>query len=151
MTTDEYTARAMVDACHAAWSRGDLNGLLSWYRDDAVYRCNIGPNNDGQAFVARGKGAIREFLAPVLLIAESMSVCDHFVFADDEARVQVSCFIREKRTGHTLSGTYRQKYKFESGLIACVEEIHDAAKMAAFWRMVDVDAISKLESESPLR
>lgn len=136
MKTDEWTARATVEACHAAWSKGDLDGMFTWFSDDVVYSCNVGPNGDGQPYVLHGKAAIRGFLSPILTIAESMSVCEHFVFENGVGRALVSCFIREKRTGLTLSGNYRQNYRFNLGLVSTLEEIHDAAKMMAFWRLV---------------
>lgn len=139
MKTDALTARATVEACHAAWSRGDLDGLLTWFCDDIVYSCNNGPNGDGQPYILHGKAEIRDFLAPVLLIAESMSVCEHFVFEDDIGRAHIKCYIKEKRTGHTLNGTYRQNYRFRLGFVSSLEEIHDASKMAAFWRLVGSD------------
>jgi len=136
MSVDPVTARAMVEAAHAAWSNGDLEGVLAWYTEDATYMSNVGPTPDGEPYMITGKQAMRGFLGAVLQVAESMSVVEHFVFENGVGRARVACYIRDKATGLVLSGTYRQKHTFRDGRIATLEEIHDAARMAAFWRLV---------------
>lgn len=135
MAIDPVKARMLAESAHAAWSSGSLESMLVWFTEDASYTSNIGPNF-GEPYMIAGKDAIRGFLAPIMQIAESMSVIDHFVVDNGVSRARISCFIRDKATGLVLSGTYTQKHSYRDGLIASVEEIHDAAKMAAFWRLV---------------
>lgn len=132
---NENTAKAVLDAAHAAWSSADIERLLGWYAEDLTYICNTGGPN-GEPLTILGREGMRAFLAPVIGVAESMSVVDSFHYADGVGRARVSTFIRHKKTGHTLSGSYRQLVTFGGDRICRLEEFHDAAKMAAFWRLV---------------
>lgn len=51
----------LLDAFSAAWSDGDLDGVMSFFTDDAVYLGSFGDTLDGTPFV--GKAAIREGIA----------------------------------------------------------------------------------------
>lgn len=131
-------AREIVDSAHNAWSRGDIEALLAYYIDDVTYWCNAG-SLDGIPYILQGKQSYRTFLRSIVSVAESATATEHFTFEDGIARAKVEAYIRHRRTGHVLSGTYRQVFTFRGRKIATLEEYHDAAKMAAFWRMVTVD------------
>ena len=135
---DAQAAREIVDGSHNAWCRGDIERLLSYYVDDLTYWCNAG-SLDGSPYVVEGKPTYRTFLRSIASVAESATATEHFTFENGVARVKVEAYIRHRRTGHTLSGTYRQVIQFRGRKILRVEEFHDAAKMAAFWRMVTSD------------
>jgi ketosteroid isomerase-like protein len=135
MTLDASRARALLNASHAAWCRADVEGVLAQYVEDLTYWCNTG-GADGLPLTIKGRDQLREFLQSITAVAESMSVTDYFRFEDGVARASVECYIRHKRTGHVLAGSYRQVVTYRDGLIERVEEYHDAAKMAAFWRMI---------------
>jgi len=49
--------------------------------------------------------------------------------------------VPHKGTGHKLAGTFRQVVYYRNNQIAQLEEFHDAARMAAFWRLVAGEAI----------
>lgn len=132
---DADAAREVLDGSHNAWSRGDIERLLSYYADDLTYWCNAG-SLDGVPYIVEGKAAYRTFLRSIVSVAESATATEHFTFEDGVARAKVEAYIRHRRTGHTLSGSYRQIVTFRGRKIVRVEEFHDAAKMAAFWRMV---------------
>lgn len=131
----EISARTMVCAAHEAWSNGDVERVLRWYHDDLIYVCNAGEY--GEPTILHGKDQMRAFLSPIVAVAESMSTIDSFQFHNGVARVRCSCFIRHRASGHTLTGTYRQLMAFGDRGIARLDEYHDAARMAAFWRMVN--------------
>jgi ketosteroid isomerase-like protein len=135
MTLDAASAREILDASHIAWSKGDVDGVLEHYLDNVTYWSNSG-GLDGGALTFEGKAALRAFLQSIVDVAESMLVTDLFVLNGNVGRATVECYIRHKGTGHTLSGSYRQLVTFEGDKIAKVEEFHDAAKMAAFWRLI---------------
>jgi ketosteroid isomerase-like protein len=145
MPMKALAARMLVDAAHLAWSNRDTPALLACYCDDIRYTCNTG-SNGADSFVAVGKQAMLDFLLPVLNIAESMSVVERFVFKDGMARATITCFVRHKATGHVLSGSYRQILVFREGKIAKIDEFHDAARIAAFWRMVKVEAAADFDT-----
>lgn len=135
---DEYMARSLLEAAHAAWCKGEIETLLSYYADDCVYWCNAGAL-DGSPFVVEGKQHFRTFLRSIASVAESISVIEHFQFEDGIGRAKIEAYIRHRRTGHVLAGTYRQIVTYRGRKIARSEEYHDAAKMAAFWRLVTSD------------
>jgi ketosteroid isomerase-like protein len=135
MACDKFTARATLNATHAAWSNGDIDRVLVHYVDDLTYWCNSGGPN-GAPLTIVGKSAFRAFLAPIAAAAESVSVAEYFRFEDGAGRAQIECYIKHKQTGLSLSGSYRQVVMFAGGRICRVCEYHDAAKMAAFWRLV---------------
>lgn len=132
---DECTARNLLNATHDAWCKGEIERLLSYYADDCVYWCNAG-SLDGSPFVVEGKQALRTFLWSIASVAESHSVIDNFHLDDGIARANVEAYIRHRRTGYVLAGSYRQIVTYRGRKIARSEEYHDAAKMAAFWRLV---------------
>jgi ketosteroid isomerase-like protein len=155
MPINALAARLLVDAAHLAWSNRDTDALMACYCDDIRYSCNTGPSN-AEPFVAVGKSQMLGFLEPVLEITESMSVVERFKLDDNVARATISCFVKHTATGHVLSGTYRQILVFRDGRIAEIEEFHDAARIAAFWKMVhgdlrpdDGDALAKDPPEAP--
>lgn len=132
---DEYMARNLLNAAHDAWCEGEIERMLSYYADDCIYWCNAG-SIDGSPFVVEGKQALRTFLWSIASVAESKSVIEHFHFADGIGRAKVEAYIEHRRTGHTLAGSFRQIVTYRGRKIARCEEYHDAAKMAAFWRLV---------------
>lgn len=130
-------ARTALSAAHAAWSCGDIEGMLRWYADDLVYVCNT-ENAHSKPFVAHGKAKFREFLVPVVQVADSLSVIEVFNFDEHSqtARARCSTVIRHRETGHNLAGTYRQIARFDADRVVHLEEFHDVARLSAFWRMV---------------
>ncbi len=112
--------------------------MLAHYADDLVYWCNAG-SLDGIPYIIEGKQELRTFLRSILSVAESATATEHFQFEDGIGRAKVEAYIRHRRTGHVLSGSFRQIVTFRNRKIVRLEEYHDAAKMAAFWRMVTTD------------
>lgn len=136
-TMDRQQAEMIVNACHLAWSSRDLERMLSLYSPSIVYTCNGEPDgSQGSPVRYVGRAAMRGFLGPLLEIAESVSVVEAFQFDGEKARVNVACYLRHYRTGIVLSGQFRQVVRFEGGLVSQLEEFHDAAKLATFWKLV---------------
>jgi len=149
MGMNSLKARLLVDAAHLAWSNRDTAGLLACYCEDVRYTCNTGPN-PSEPYVAVGKPAMMDFLLPVLDIATSMSVVERFVFRNGVATATVACFVTHRATGHVLSGKYRQVIAFRDEKIAQIDEFHDAARIAAFWKLVNAEASVKEEIDNGL-
>lgn len=136
---DEHQARIILDGTHAAWSRGDVEGILTHYVDDLTYFCNTG-GPDGGPLLINGKQGLREMLQPIVEVAESASVAEYFRFAEGTGRATIECYIRHRKTRHILVGSYRQLVTYQGNKIERLEEFHDAAKMIAFWRMISGEA-----------
>lgn len=135
MSLDEASAREILDRSHAAWSRGDVDTALSFYVDDLLYWSNCG-GPDGTALAISGKKGFRTFLQSIANVAECISVSEYFRLINGIGRAKIECCIRHKQTGHTLVGSYRQLLAFHGDKIVQLTEYHDAARMAAFWRLI---------------
>jgi ketosteroid isomerase-like protein len=150
MAFDEFRARAILDAVHAAWSEADMDAMLRHYADDLVYWLNVGDPAGGPLKIV-GKAGLRDFLVGIATVVESVSVVEYFRVADDGVgRSQIAAYVKHKVTGLALSGTYRQVITFRDGKIVRLEEYHDAAKMAAFWRLI-ADESRAREPGAPLK
>jgi ketosteroid isomerase-like protein len=136
---NEHRARMILNVMHAAWSRGDIEGVLAHYVDDLTYFCNTGAPDGGPLLIS-GKQALRRMLQSIVGVAESVSVPEYFRFAEGTGRATIECYLRHKTTGHTLIGSYRQLITYRGDRIERLEEFHDAAKMMAFWQMITADA-----------
>ena len=134
---DSHMAREVLDSVHNAWSQGEIELILSYYADDVIYWCNAGL--DGAPYTIEGKPGLRTFLHSIVSVAESATATEYFQFEDGIGRAKVEAYVRHRRTGHVLSGSFRQIVTYRGRKIAKVEEFHDAAKMAAFWRLVTCD------------
>ena len=139
MELDEHKARIILDLTHAAWSRGDVEGVLAQYVDDLTWFCNSG-GPDGGSLTVVGKQGLRGMLQPIADVAESVSVSEYFRFADGVGRAKIECYIRHKTTRHLMVGSYRQLVTYRGDKIERMEEFHDGAKMVMFWRMIYGDA-----------
>jgi ketosteroid isomerase-like protein len=135
MSLTEAIAREVLDSAHAAWSNADIEGVLSCYVDDLTFWCNSG-GPDGGALLITGKANLRAFLQSIVDVAESVSVSEYFRLADGIGRAKIECYIRHRKTGHTMAGSYRQLVSYRDSRILQISEYHDAARMAAFWRLI---------------
>src|SRR5262245_8372248 len=88
MQLDEHRARMILEASHAAWSRGDVEGVLRHYADDLSYYCNTG-GPDGGPLSIEGKPALRQMLQAVVDVAESVSVPEYFRYDDGIGRSKI--------------------------------------------------------------
>lgn len=132
---DTQSAHEILVAVHDAWSQGAIERMLSYYADDLSYWCNVGAISD-EPFVVDGKQGMRTFLMSISSVAESASSVVEFNFEDCTAYTSVAAYVRHRRTGHAISGTYRQIVTFRGRKIQSLKEYHDAEKMAGFWRMI---------------
>jgi ketosteroid isomerase-like protein len=135
---DAQTAHNILITVHDAWSNGALERMLSHYADDVVYWCNAG-HVQGQPFQMDGKQGLRTFLHTILAVAESGSSVADFKFEDGVGYATINAYVKHRRTGHEISGTYKQIITFRNRKISRLEEFHDGEKMSTFWRMVSVD------------
>lgn len=141
MELDATSARELLDATYNAWSRGDVDAVLAQYTDDLTFWSNLG-GADGEPITIVGKEAFAKFVRELADTLEGASAMDHFSFADGIARATIEHYIRHKKTRLAMTGSYRQVTMFRDGKIARVEQYHDAARTAAFWRLVERETAS---------
>ncbi len=132
---NEHAARQLVDTAYRSWSNGDIETLLAQYIEDLTFWSNIGGAEQGP-LVVRGKPLFRSFVEAIAATMESTSVLEHFRLTDGIGYAKVDFYVRHKLTGHVLTGSYRQVTTFRDGRIESVEQFHDAARTAAFYRLL---------------
>lgn len=135
MHVNEDVAGAIVGAFHAAWSKGNVEGMLSWCHDDVTHYLNAGVPDGGPSSLF-GKAELRSFFTRAASICESATVPISFTFRDGIGRAQIEADMTHRNTRNVLSGTFRQFVIFKGFKIAALEDYHDAARMKAFWYMV---------------
>ena len=135
MRVTESEAKNVLEQAHQAWSEGDLDSTLACYCDDLRYVCNTG-GFDGSPLCIAGKNQFRDFLLPVIETVDSLSTVSHFRLEGQVARAFIDCTLSHRNTGLQLVGNYTQIVTFERGKILRMDELHDVARMAAFWRLV---------------
>ena len=108
MSINYETAQAIVEATHAAWNAGSLDGVLDKYVDDLVYTSN-GEGENGGPLTIYGKEAFRNRFAPVLAAVESKTAIEGFHFQDGIARYQLregpSAPLTEDRPGAIIQAS----------------------------------------------
>ena len=131
---------ACVQAIHAAFQRGDLEGILSRLSDDVSWAVNVSADLPGLDRIAlfrprRGKTMIPDFFA---------SLAQHFMFHAYEpvdymsSSRRVAALIRLnhtfKPTGHRTQTETVQLWTFNSeGLVSDFQEFSDTAIMVALF------------------
>jgi|SRR3569832_1922643 uncharacterized protein (TIGR02246 family) len=135
VTPDPETARAIVEAAHHAWNSGDIEGMLASYTEDVTYVSNTGPN--GESMTLRGKAEFRARFEPILSIVRAVTSLESFYLEGSVARIRYQTYVLHHATGHEMTGTYRQLCTYRGLQICRIEDFHDAAKIAAFWRLIE--------------
>ena len=132
---NEDVAGAIVSAFHAACSKGNVDGALSWCHDDVTQYLNAAIPDAGPVSLF-GKAELRSFLTQAVHLCESATVPTSFTFREGVGRAQIEANVMHRKTRNALSGTFRQFVIFKGFKIAALEDYHDAAKTKAFWDMV---------------
>lgn len=121
-------ARRVFRFAHQMWSQGDLDGFLSCLSDDVVYSVNV-----HGAQVAVGKAEVR---ARLELLRDAFDinafVIESLVHEEAWSRSVVLAYYKHKTTGERLDVRVRFRGLVRDGLLARVEEQHDAAYVEAF-------------------
>lgn len=129
VTISEAKAANIVYAAHEAWNRRDLPALSDLLDEDFTYWNNVGsPQGDT---LIHGKAAYVKFLAPLAQM-EGLSVPHSLRFKNGVATASVEFYARDRRTGHSHSGTFRQVLHFRDDRIVRIEEYHDAPVLASY-------------------
>lgn len=134
MTITAERARELLYAAHDAWNKRDIERLLSLYVDDMTYWSNVGGGGSGVNSIA-GKTAFRAQLHAWSKV-ESISVPNHFRFADGLGRASVEFYVHDPKSGHKHTGTFRQIVSYRDNKISRIEEYHDASALQAFCELV---------------
>jgi ketosteroid isomerase-like protein len=135
------TAKAITDEAHRAWSAGDLDAVLRTYSDDLWFQRNA-VDASSDPLIIRGKVAMGIFLRDIFSKATGMAVVENFQFHAGIGKSRVSYFLKDRETGESFSGTYRQILMFRHGQICRMEQFHDSARLTAFFKLIDVPPLA---------
>lgn len=133
MTISESEAAQLLYAAHAAWNKRDISGLLLLFDDEMIYWSNLG-SPEGETLL-HGKDAFRSFLEPLQQM-EGFSVPHSFRFNDGVATAGVEFYLKDRTTGYSHSGTFRQVLTYRNRRILRMDEYHDAAALASFMALL---------------
>ncbi len=140
MVLNYDTAKAIVEEAHRAWSAGDIDAVLRTYAHDIWFQRNAADSSSAP-LVIQGRPAMETFLKSVASKAPGMATIESFQFHSGIGRSRVSYFLQDRETGQSLSGTYRQIVMFRGMLISRLEQFHDAARLAAFFRLIEAKSV----------
>jgi ketosteroid isomerase-like protein len=135
------TAKAIVEETHRAWNAGDISAFLRTHTDDLCFQRNSAEESD-PPLIIHGKAAMEAYLRAIDAKVTGIAVIDNFQFHSGVARSRVSYFLTDRETGQTLTANFRQIVTFRGMQIARTEHFHDAARLAAFFRLIKVPAFT---------
>jgi ketosteroid isomerase-like protein len=129
------TITAILESAREAWNAGSIEGVLDKYVDDVVYITNTGGPN-GESLTIRGKENLRRHFKAAVDVVDCQSRLEAVRYEGGLVRTRVSVDLCHRASGHSMTCSLRQILRFEGFRIAESRDFHDAAKLAAFWRLV---------------
>ena len=132
-----HAERAAFEEAHTRWAASDLEGFLALVTEDILYNVNVDALVVPYASSALGKEDVRQRLQ---LLLHSFTVdkfeAENIVDEGDHWRSVVVGHYTHRNTGEQLRIRVRYRVWFKDGLIARMDEHHDAAYVEAFQRFV---------------
>lgn len=120
-----------------SWSDGDFEGVLALLADDIVHTVNVDALDIPWVSSAAGKPAVA---ARLRLVGETFVInaflVESLVHEKDEIRATVLGFHTHRKTRERLDVRLRFRVRVRDGLIVRMDEVLDAAYIAAFNRFV---------------
>jgi ketosteroid isomerase-like protein len=125
---------------YSAWSDGDLPSLMDWVADDIVFAVNVPPGV--KSHVGKGVGK-RDFEAGLRRLLAECEVIDYTPQWTKQVglwhRVHVAYAYRERRTGLTIEGTMRHRWRVVGDEVVQLEVHLDSPRMDAFRRLAQAE------------
>ncbi|MEQ1611941.1 MAG: nuclear transport factor 2 family protein [Hyphomicrobiaceae bacterium] len=133
--TDNIATVAL--AAMNAYAASDLDGLMALLTDDIQYALYLDEAELPFAGETRGKDLLLQ------RIGQMHGAFEYVLFrpfkvrvVDNAAHNQVEFMYRHKATNELLTGRFRFVLIVKGGLVARIEEYHDAERIKAFARLV---------------
>jgi len=134
-----------------SWQAEDVEQTLALCHADVVFVLNADAETLPYAVEARGKAAVRTLMSEMLAVWERLSYSQALLGTDgDIGRVQTSYKLRHRPSGEILSGTKRSVVQIRDGLVTEIKQHEDAARLAAFLRLVGRDRFGERDDNPPL-
>ncbi|WP_157135444.1 MULTISPECIES: nuclear transport factor 2 family protein [unclassified Hyphomicrobium] len=127
--------RAILESAQEAWNSGSVEGVLDKYVEDIIYTTNTG-GPKGESVTIQGKENVRHRYLTAMEQVESRSQIEYLRWDNGLVRTRLLVDMQHRETGVVLTTRLRQIIRFRGFLIAEIQDFHDAARLAAFWRFV---------------
>lgn len=129
-------SRAVVESMLAYWRVQDVEMAMAFAAEDIVYTLFISETALPFAGETRGKANLRNVLYTVLADFDYLQYEPTIVAVEDDiVRVQVRFTYHHRPSGGNLAGSKRLVMRIENGLIARIDEFHDARMVESFMRL----------------
>ena len=129
---------AIVRRVLECWANREIEPALDCMTDDIQHVVNIDGQTTPVGATSVGKPQLREKLQLILdTFLFDAYVVDYLKETDGGARAGLLVYYRHRISGGTLNVRYRLVFTLRDGLIAVVEELHDAAYVEAFMRLAE--------------
>ncbi len=126
----------VVEAAHGYWAVQDVEMTLAHMAADIVFVLYLDKEAVPFGGETRGQDALRTVLHDIITDFDFLKYEPRSLDADgDVIRTQVDYVYRHRPTGETLVGSKRLVLTVRDGLIARMDEYHDAALVESFMRL----------------
>jgi ketosteroid isomerase-like protein len=133
----ELTPYRVLSQTLAYWQAQDVEQTVSMYSEDIVYRSFSFHKSRPSVQLLRGHDEIRDMLFHVLAEFDYLRYDPVILDVTGQmARVQVQFDLRHRQSGERLTGSKRQFYAIGDGKVQRINQFHDEAMVAAFFRMI---------------
>lgn len=130
--------RLIIEATYAGWAAQDLSLVGSCLHRDAVYRLHLPPGAWPIAGHVRGRQTIMTSLGEILRDFEVLEYRPLKIVEDhDVLRSRAKIHYGHRATGLTYEATISNLWRIDGDKIRHMEVFHDAARLRAFFKMVN--------------
>ena len=130
--------RLIVEGMYASWAAQDLRAVAACLHRDAVYKLHLPEGAWPIAGTVRGKQKIVTSLAEILRDFEVVEYRPLKITEDgDTATSRAKIHYGHKATGLSYEASIRNVWRIEGDKVRHFEVFHDAARLRAFFEMVN--------------
>lgn len=134
--------RLIIEATYAGWAAQDLSLVASCLHRDAVYKLHLPPGAWPVSGLVRGKQTIMTSLGDILrdfdvLEYRPLKITEDHGEMKSRAKIQYG----HRATGLTYEATISNLWRIDGDKIRHMEVFHDAARLRAFFKMVNQTSV----------
>jgi len=128
MSAEDNNVR-QVQSAYAAFSRGDVAGVLATLSDDILW---ISPGNSAAAGERRGKQEVAGFFQTINEMWEFLAFEPREFIASGDRVVALGRYdVRSRQTGRTAASHWAMAFTFRDGLVVHFQEFTDTSTLEA--------------------
>lgn len=131
---------------NARYQIGDIEGALALVADDCIYTVHFAEDLVQHAGRWEGLEQIKQGIAVARSNYKYLVYQPVITKVDgDKVRVRVDLICWHRASGQQIAMTFIQDFVVDDGKIVRGDEIHDRAKLEAFFRLMQMTAVAKGE------